>query len=399
MRRVRLTERLARETKACERGCFLWDASVDGLALRIRNSELKSWVFDYRTRDGRRRRITLGAWPAWDLARARNEALRAAANVMGGGDPLEARRDARDCATFGDLVARYLERHARPRKKTWRDDERVIARELLPRWGKMKAEAVTRREVAAMHSDLGVRGEYGANRVLALVSSIFSWAERTGELPEGHLNPARRVERFKERSRDRWLSPDEVRAVMLAVEGESNIYVRGFFWLALLLGLRKSELLGLRWENVDLESATVRLPDTKAGRAHRLTLSPHALVVFRALRREAGTPFVFVGRFPGAHLSIPTVDQAWRRARRAAGAPDARIHDLRRTCGSWLAQDGAALLLIGRVLNHSTPSTTAVYAHLADESVRAALDRHAERLAVAVGFQPTFGRASSDARA
>lgn len=387
MQRIRLTERIVQTATAAEgRDKYLWDASVDGLGLRVRSpSGRKTWVLDYHTQGGRRRRITLGSPPAWPVGRARREATARLAEIMGGSDPLEERRKVRAAVTFAELAERYLDRHARRWKKTWREDQRVIQSDLLPIWGRRKAEGIDRRDVASLHADLGARGEYSANRALALVSAIFSWGERMGELPDNYPNPARRVTRFKERSRDRWLSEEEVRRVMAAVEAESNIYVRGYFWLAVLLGTRKGELLSLRWADVDPDRATLRLPETKAGRPHSLTLSRPALNVLRALPHEAGCPYVFSGRYEGEHLSVAAIDQAWRRCRAAAGVPDARLHDLRRTVGSWMAQSGATLHLVGKVLNHRTTTTTAIYARLADESMRTALDAHAARVVAAAG--------------
>jgi integrase len=166
---------------------------------------------------------------------------------------------------------------------------------------------------------------------------------------------------------------------MQALEAESNIYVRGFFWLSLLTGCRKRELLNVRWSEIDLESGLLRLSATKNGRTHYVTLAAPVLLV--QLPRAEGNHHVFVGRKEG---EVPTIDQAWRRIRSAAGAPDAWLHDLRRTVGSWLAQSGVSLHLIGHVLNHSSPVVTSVYARLANESARAVLERHAEAVLSAV---------------
>jgi integrase len=135
---------------------------------------------------------------------------------------------------------------------------------------------------------------------------------------------------------------------------------------------------------VDLESGLLRLPKTKNGRIHYVPLAGHARRILEALPRDEGNPYVFPGRAEGVSLSVPTIDQAWRRIRETAEAPDARLHDLRRTVGSWLAQSGVSLHLIGHVLNHSSPMVTSVYARLQNESARAALERHAQAVLTAV---------------
>jgi len=213
---------------------------------------------------------------------------------------------------------------------------------------------------------------------------MFAWAEREGLLPEGNPNPVRGVARFRERSRERWLSPAEIREVAAAIEAESNVYVQAYFWLALLTGCRKRELLFARWADVDLQRNVLKLPETKNGRSHEVPLVGRAREVLASISPRAGNPFVFIGRQPGTSLSVAAIDQGWRRIRLAAGAPDARLHDLRRTVGSWLAQSGVSLHLIGHLLNHKSPTVTNVYARFANESGRAALESHASAVLSAI---------------
>jgi integrase len=374
---IKLTNRVC-ETAPTSR--ILWDSDLRGFGLRVHQTGRRTFIVNYRTADGVQRRATLGGFPAASADDARRRARELLGEVLRGGDPVDERRRTRVAASFAELAEWYINEHARPRLKTARELERTVRRVLIPRWGSRKAESITRRDTAALHSELGKRGPYSANRTLALISAIFSTAERRGQLPEGHPNPARRVERFPEHDRDRWLSVEEVARMVQVLESEPSVFVRAYFWLALLTGMRKRELLTVRWDWIDFDTATLRLPDTKTGRPHRVPLSPRALEILQSLPREHDNCFLFPGRVTGSHLSVAAIDQAWRRIRQTAGAGDAHIHDLRRTVGSWLAQHGASLHLIGAVLNHSTPSTTAVYARIADANVRAALDAHAERV-------------------
>jgi len=286
-----------------------------------------------------------------------------------------------------------LEEHSRPHKRSWRDDEQRLAGYVVPAWGNRKAQGIRRADVAALHREIGERGRYVANRTLALVSHMFSWAEREGLLPEGHPNPARGVRRFREESRDRWLKPTEVRAVVAAVEREPSLEIRAYFWLVLLTGCRKRELLRVQWRDVDLDSGLLQLRNTKNGRGHFVPLTEPAQLILKELPRREGDRHVFAGAQDDEPMTVGRVDSAWRRIRRAAGCEDARLHDMRRTVGSWLAQAGASLHLVGQVLNHRSPSTTAVYARLANDSAREALEGHSR--AVIASLQDARGDGST----
>jgi len=151
--------------------------------------------------------------------------------------------------------------------------------------------------------------------------------------------------------------------------------------------LRKEELLTAKWGDVDLNRKELRLTDTKNGKTHYLPLSDAAMELLNQIPRIDGNPYIIVGKNPGCHLV--NIDKPWQRVRKAAGVEDVHIHDLRRTVGSWLAQAGNSLHLIGRVLNHSNSSTTAIYARFAQDHIRSALDRHGEQILAASGMKPT----------
>jgi len=176
--------------------------------------------------------------------------------------------------------------------------------------------------------------------------------------------------------------------VARALNAESSLYVRAYFFRALLLGTRKRELLQIRGSDIDAERWTVRLANTKNGRPHELPLARQAQEILNALPRERGNSHVFPGRFEGESLSVPTIDQAWRRVRIAAGVPDVRLHDLRRTLGSWVVQQAGSLALVGALLNHSDPRVTAEhYARFADAHRRTALDAPGDAVMNAAGVQ------------
>jgi Site-specific recombinase XerD len=363
-----------------------WDADLPGFGVRIYPTGRKAFVLSYRAY-GRKRLMTLSDYGVLTLEQAQSQARKHLVAVGEGDDPLEARRKERGAGTVADLCHAYLERHARLRKKTWRKDESRIHRHLLPVWGNLKAKAITRADVAALHRRIGKdSGPYEANRTLELLSVMFELAVTWGFLPEGSPNPARRVEAYKEEKRDRWVTPEELPRLAQAIDQEPNPYARAALWLYLLTGVRKTELLTATWSNVSWDRKELKLPETKAGRAHYLPLSEPALALLQQIPRLDGNPYILPGLKEGRHLV--NIEKPWRRARKAAGVEDVRLHDIRRTVGSWLAQAGNSLHLIGRVLNHSNQSTTAIYARFAQDHVREALEAHGKRIMGVAGKLP-----------
>lgn len=361
---------------------ILWDDSLPGFGCRVYPSGKKSFVLSYRVA-GKKSLITLGRYGATTVDQARKLAVQYSANIIAGNDPLEGRRQARLGETVRDLAKTYLEQHAKVRKITWREDERRIKLYVLPSLGNRKVKAVTRMEIAALHQRVGRTSPYEANRLLALLSVMFEFAIRYGVRDEAAGNPARRIQKFVEAKRDRWITPEELPRLAQAISQEANQYVRAALWLCLLTGARKSEVLTMRWSDLNFTRKEWRLPTTKAGRPHYVPLSDPVIDILTSLPKQEGNPYVICGHKAGSHLV--NISKAWQRVRKAAGVEDARVHDLRRTVGSWLAQSGNSLPLIGKVLNHSNASTTQIYARLAEDQVRTALEKHASQLTEATG--------------
>lgn len=394
---MRLNKRNVESIALAGREQFIWDDDLPGFGVRVYPSGRRVYLVQYRAR-GRTRRYVLGIHGPLTAAEARKSARTTLGDVARGEDPAATRAQERRASSVAELCDAYLELHSRPRKRSAGDDEQRVRDFLKPAWGSRKAVDILRPDVIALHRRIGSeRGRYTANRLLATVSSMWNWAEREGLLPLGHPNPARGISRFPEESRDRWLTPTEVRRVFDAVKQEGNPHVRAFFALALLTGARKRELLTLRWDSV--HDHLIRIGQTKNGQPHLLPLSDPAQAILAALPRVDGNPFVFPSPLRrGESLSVPVVDQAWRRIRISAQLGDARVHDLRRTLGSWIAQGGVSLLLIGRTLNHRSQAATAVYARLALDDVRRVLDGHAEALRHA-GLNPSQLLGGTRARA
>jgi integrase len=367
-----LTEKLVERIKPPAKGeVFYRDRELRGFALRVNWGSVKSFVVEGRI-NGRVRRITLGRWPVLATVVARREALKMKTDIRAGLDPTVT---AAAATTFQALVDRYLE-HARLHgKKSWKRDQQALALYIPSGWRTRRLSDIARDEVIHLHDQIGEQhGKYAANRLVSLIRSMFNSAIDDLKLFKGE-NPAARIKPFREDKRERFLSPDELQRVNEALLQEPNPYWRAYFPLLLLLGPRKTELLTARWADIDLVAHTWLKPMTKNGRSHLLPLSAPAIAIIEALPSRGASEWLFPGRSKTGHLVGPRTP--WDQLRQRAGVPGVRIHDLRRTFGSWLAGAGFSLPQIGRALGHSNPSSTAIYARLALDPVRTMLEQNA----------------------
>jgi integrase len=352
---------------------FLRDDELRGFAVRITRGA-KSFILEKEI-NGRVRRITLGRYGVLTVEQARKLAQEKIGQIVRGGDPAEERRGQLRSATFQDLETLYLERHA-AHKKSRKNDVSILNRHLAA-WRPRKLSSLTRSEVACRHAELGAAGHRTwANRMVALVRMMFHLAEEWGLHPGP--NPAARIRMFQEVERARYLTPQELPVFFTALSKEPSPFIRAALLTALLTGARRTEVLTMEWSHVSLTEGVWRIPDTKANRSHIIPLPLPLMRLLGQLPRVGSNPFVFPGRH--AHGHLVNIDKAWSRIRRLANLEDVRVHDLRRTLGSWLAGTGESLPLIGKVLNHSQPSTTAIYARLDLVPVRRALEHNAERM-------------------
>lgn len=352
---------------------FIRDDVVRGLGVRVTASGAKSFIFEARIK-GRPRRMTLGGWPDLTVVLARQKATEIRGRIALGEDPATEAEAARKEPTFGDLTDMYLERHARPHKRSAKQDEYNIARYVPNGWKSRRLSDISRSDVARLHAKIGETcGHYAANRTLALLRTVFnlarSWMMFKAE------NPAQGIKLFKERKRERYLNPQELQRVNAALLQEPDWRWRTYFPLALMLGTRRTELLEMRWADIDFAQRTWRIPETKAGNSHLLPLPGPVIAMLEDLPSRGESQWVFPGEGAKGHIVEPA--KAWQRIRERAGVADVRIHDLRHTLASWLVAQGFGLPLIGRALNHTQTATTARYAHLALDPVRAALEQTA----------------------
>jgi integrase len=364
----------------------VWDTEVRGFVLRVRAGGSRRFVVEWK-RDGRKRRYLIGEYGSLTADQARELARVVVGRVAKGEDPAQERAEKRRSATVADLAKRYMEQHAVPKKKpaSIGADERILRLHVLPTLGRRKVPAVGLGDIADLHHAMRDK-PIQANRMLALLSKMFSLAERWG-LRQPGSNPCRGVDRFPEQRRERFLSAVELArlgAVLAEVESTEPVIVLAIR-LLLLSGARRDEVLTLRWEHVDLEGAALNLPDSKTGKK-RIPLGPAPLELLSAAKRLEGNPFVIPGRRKGGRLV--GLNRPWKRIRARAGVDGLRLHDLRHGFASIGAAAGLGLPILGAILGHRNQTTTARYAHLSDDPLRLAAGRISGEIAASLNGRP-----------
>jgi integrase len=375
---------------------YAWDDRTPGFGVKITPAGGRIYVLKYRA-DGAQRWLVLGRHGDVTLDQARTKAIKLRGVVADGKDPARIRDEHTTEPTLEELADRYLAEYAEPHKKprSVEEDRRNLKLHVRPELGALKVSAVARQDVLKLHHKM--RATPGAaNRVQALLSKMFGLAEEWGIRPE-NSNPCRRIKKFEERSRERFLTTEELQRLGGTLEaaereGEHPSGI-GIIRLLLFTGCRLSEILTLQWLFVDTERSCLRLPDSKTG-AKVVRLGAPALDLLSGLPRFA-SPFVF----PSARRATTSpdglrrvgaghfvgIERIWQRVRARAGLEDVRLHDLRHTFASWSVMGGATLHMTGALLGHRQAGTTMRYAHLAEDPVQAAAERVAGTIAEALG--------------
>lgn len=411
------------------------DAKVAGLVIRVSKTGSKSFSFFRRVKGGEPIRVTLGKYPLISIENARLEASKLNLSVESRDNPSIVRKAIKAEPTFKELFNQYLERHSKPNKRTWNEDVQKYQKYLDKPLGKLKISAISRKEISDIHNKISIAGNpTTANRVLALISSIFGRAIEWSLIDR---NPAIGIRRNKEIKRERFIQVNEIASFFDALRAEANHTVRDIFLIALLTGARRDNVISMKWADISFERAEWFIERTKNGESQTITLSPEAIEILSNRKLSKASKYVFEGTGQTGHFVNP--EKGWRRLKARAKAigfiqalasesnwtekqtnkvineavtspnetikqylelanpigispeqfsiDNLRIHDLRRTLGSWQAKAGASLVMIGKSLNHKSVQTTAIYAHLDKEPVRASVELATRNMLEAAGIR------------
>ncbi|MRR54178.1 MAG: site-specific integrase [Deltaproteobacteria bacterium] len=347
------------------------DTEVVGLKLAVSKSGRKYFWHRYRFRR-RKKVLKLGEYPSVSVTDARQMVHENKSMLARDLDPADERNKRRKVPTLAEFAAETYLPYAKLHKKSWKDDESKIRRDIGAMIGSIPINEITTRDVMQLHTAIGNRAAAGtANRYLALLSGMFSLAIKCDLLEK---NPVKSVKKFKEADpRERYLSGDELGRFLVALNVEAGKTAANAIVMLLLTGLRRMELFSLRWTEVDLSRATIRLLHTKSGSGRTVVLNSSALNILQKIHQDAapGCPWVFPAYRGDGHLV--DVRKALARAMARANISDLRPHDLRRSFASLGINAGVDLYQIKDLLGHSSVAVTQrAYAHLQQNTLRSA---------------------------
>jgi integrase len=369
----RITEAIATALKAHtgSKDVCLFDSLLSGYALRRTVNGTLVHLARCRT-GGRKLTVSIGRWPAMTVAEARTLAGMAITDMRAGRDPALERRSRLQAAaangvTLEAFATEWMANHVRLkcRPKTADDYAQNLRKHVLPAIGGRTIADLTFSDVNALHVKMKATPR-AANYTIGMLSGMMAHAIRGGLRRD---NPVRGITRYAERARERFLSPHEFTAAVNGIEAavaEGIILPQagGALKLALYTGARRGEICITNWSSIDWGRRIIRLQESKTG-ARTIHLNDHALAVLRDLPR---TGPLIIG------LKPRTIDRAWGLVRARCNLADVRLHDLRHSFASLALKSGIPLAMIGKLLGHRRPSTTARYAHLAADDAAAAND-------------------------
>jgi integrase len=351
-----------------------FDDQVAGFGVRVTAAGAKSFIFNYRVKStGQQRRVTIGQFPNWTTGAARTKAKNLRKQVGDGDDPRGEFEELREAPTMAALIDRFIREHLpKKRASTVRSYVGLLDLHVRPFFGKhTKVADVGYSDVNKLHLKITATGStYVANRTVAVLSRMFSLAIRWGLRSD---NPARGIERNPESKRKKYLNGEELARLTAALAKQPDRQFANIVSLLMLTGARKGEVLSMRFDNLDLDRGIWSKPGstTKQKSDHVTPLSVPAVQLLRGITTRG--EYVFPSDAKTGHVA--DIQKAWVRLCISAGVSGVRIHDLRHSFASQLVNSGASLQLIGALLGHSNPTTTARYSHLYDDPQRAAVEK------------------------
>jgi integrase len=365
---MQFTDKLIKSLKPKNVPYDLREGSGQGFGIRVMPSTHKSWIFIYYF-EGKKKRMTLGAYPAISLADARKLHRDAISCLASGKSPAaeqqKARVEAIVAGTVNELVDEYLEKWAKPRKRSWKEDERILKKDVVPAIGKLKAKNITKRDIILILDRVLDRGSpIAANRTLAVVRRMFNFAVERDII---EITPCYGVKLpSKENRKDRVLSMEEIKSFWHGLENASMLEMTKIVLkLQLVTAQRKAEIVKAEWDEFDLKSGWWTIPAAKAknGNQHRVPLSDLALDLLSKLKElTGGSKWLFPSPKGNTHMAPGAVDHALRKnLDKFENVKPFTPHDLRRSSASHMTALGVLRLVVSKILNHTESSVTSIY--------------------------------------
>lgn len=346
-----------------------YDTNITGFIVEVRASGGKTYHLRYRDAHGKLRQHKIGDCKSLTFEKAKNAAQKLRARVVLGDNPVEERKVLRSVPTLEDFAReRYLP-YVKGYKRSWSTDESVLKNHILPVFGKMHMDQITEQSIIEYHHKMGRQGyaPASANKIVILLRYMFNLAIKW-KISGVVSNPTANVPLYEvNNAKERYLTPEETRRLVDVIQNSQNTQLKYIVPLLLSLGCRKSELLNSKWEDFDLHKRSWRIPMTKSGKPRHVPLSEGVLQLLAQVPRWEGCPYVVPN--PKTLKPFVSIFYAWDTARKQAGMPELRIHDLRHSFASFLVNNGRSIYEVQKILGHTQLKTTQRYSHLSPETL------------------------------
>lgn len=355
-----------------------YDTKVTGLVLEVRASNGKTYVLRFKNANGRQCQIRIGAFESITLSQARTKARRLKSEIELNGDPAADKKRKRETPRYAELAKQHID-HAKTYQKVPENTAAVLNTHIIPRWGKLRLDEITQQEISKWLAEKRqTLAPATVEKLRVTMGRSFELA-RQWNIPGAEINPVRAVPRFRfDNARERYLSKAEAQRLLTACKASPNSQLWAIVSLLLYTGARRTELLRAKWEHVNLDQRFWLIPDSKTGKSRRVPMSGPAIDVINGLVRFPGCPWLLPN--PDTKLPYNTIKRAWTTARDEAKLPGLRLHDLRHSAASFMANGGVDLFTIGRILGHADHASSMRYSHLANDTLMAAVETSAAQI-------------------
>jgi integrase len=359
-----------------------YDTVITGFILEVRPTGGATYHLRYRDSHGRQRQYKIGDHKSLSFEKAKQAAKVLRSKVVLGDSPIEERQVKREIPTLQEFFEDHYMPHVKAHRRNYASHVSHLVNHILPKFGPKPLDLITHEDLTLAHQQLKASGyaTVSANKIVVTVKTMFNLAKKLG-VPGSLVNPAAGIDLFDvQNARERYLSKEETQRLLQAIEGSENLQLKFIVPLLLLTGARKREILDATWDEVSTVHKTLRVPLSKSGKPRLIPLSSAALSLLEKVPRYEGCPYVVPN--PVTRKPFVSIYLSWDNARKKAGLPEVRMHDLRHSYASSLVNAGTSIYVVSKVLGHSQIKNTMRYSHLSQETLLDAAEKAAQALGV-----------------